>query len=70
MAVLSQLLKGSRKSLTQVCLRWYHQYCYFRDARETIQTHFAKAFKLSGDFVDIVQGYGLVAKSQGDAVIK
>lgn len=54
LGVLSQLLKGNKKSLTQICLRWYHQYLYNFYARDTISYYFVKDFKVESDFIDIV----------------
>ena len=55
MALLSQILKGSRKLLTDVFLEWFHQFKYVNKAKKTVIKHFLKSFKLTTDFFEIVR---------------
>ena len=36
MALLTQILKGSKKALTDVFLQWFHQFKYFDQAKTTV----------------------------------
>jgi hypothetical protein len=55
MALLIQLLGGTRKCLVEVFLEWYHQFRYFNGARDTISKHFLTSFKITAEFLDIVR---------------
>jgi len=54
MSHLMSLFKGSEKTLSSVCLKWYHQFLYFQEGKETLYSYFMKDFNLDLEFIDIV----------------